>query len=177
MASEIKTYNSLHELLLLKLNSLYYVEQQLIEALPKIAEAASDPELASAITQHLGETKGQLTRLDDIFTSLGEKAEAVEVAAIDGMIEDADWCIENVEKGPALDAVLIAAAQGVEHYESASYGSALAWANIMDHVDASELLAETLEEEEAANEKLNELALGGINERANIETIEMGDEE
>jgi ferritin-like metal-binding protein YciE len=176
MASKTNMATTLHGLLLLKLNTLYYVEQRLIEALPQMAEAASDPELSSSFTEHLGETKAQLSRLEEALTSLGEKVEPTEVAAIDGMIEDAQWCIQNIEQGPALDAVLIAAAQQVEHYETASYGSALAWANLMDHAAVSELLAETLEEEENADEKLSALAFGGINERANLEIVEADEE-
>lgn len=160
--------DNLHELFILKLCALYYVEKELTKALPKMAKAASDPDLREAFTSHLAETESHVARIEQAFGSVGEKARKIEVAAIDGLIEDAEWSIKNVENEEARDAALIACAQSVEHYEQALYGTAREWARVMGHSEAQDILEMTLSEEEAANEKLNDLALGGINERANV---------
>jgi ferritin-like metal-binding protein YciE len=160
---------TLHDLFILKLNSLYYVENKLVKALPKMAKAATSPELSEAFITHLGETEIHVTRLEQALESIGEKAKNESGSAIDGLIEDAEWCIKNVESGEALDASLIAAAQYVENYERAGYGTAAEWARIMGHTQAEELLSETLKEEEAADNNLTILAESGINEAANLE--------
>ena len=177
MATKKQTYDSLHDLLILKLSSLHYVEKELVKALPKMAKAASDPDLREAFTNHLRETEGQVTRIEEALSSLGEKTQKVPVAAIDGLIEDAQWCVDHVKTPEALDAALIAAAQSVENYEIAGYGTAQMWAEILQHTKAADLLSQTLEEEENASDTLIELADGGINERASdLEEEEAGEE-
>lgn len=163
-----QTYENLHDLLLLKLEVLHDVESQLIKALPKMAEAATAPELRDAFTMHLEETRRQEERIDRALELMGKPEKPKEKsAAIRGLIEDAQWCIKAVKNPEARDAILIAAAQYVEHYEMAGYGSALSWAEEMGHSQIAELLQETLDEEEAADTKLSDLAEGGINEAAN----------
>lgn len=165
----VSKYNTLHDLLILKLNALYYVEQQLVKALPKMAQAATNEDLAIAFNDHLDETKTHVKRLEAALASLGEKPKKIAVDAIDGLIADAEWCIKNIKDMAALDASLIAAAQYVEMYETAGYGAAREWASLMRHTEAMDLLRQTLEEEEAADGILNDLALGGINELANAD--------
>lgn len=156
--------NSLHELMLVKLSALYDVEKQLIRALPKMAKKASDKDLKKGIEEHLKETENHARRLEKIFDQLGEKInKKITSAAIRGLIEDAEWVLKNVKKPEALDANIVAAAQYVEHYEMAGYGSALAWAQLMGHGEAAMMLEETLNEEKAADEKLNDLAMSKLN--------------
>lgn len=162
-------YASLHDLFILKLNSLLFVENELIKALPKMAQAARNGDLRVAFTEHLKETRGHAARLEQILEMMGEKQKRIEVAAIQGLIEDGEWCIKNIKTDEALDVALIAAAQYVENYERAGYGTARAWAETMGHDEAASLLGQTLEEEEASNNKLTELAEGGINQAANEE--------
>lgn len=167
-------YSTLHDLLILKLKALHYAESELMKALPKMAKAASDAQLKQAFTMHLDETRVQKDRLVQALGMLGATGKMLEKsAAIDGLIKDAAWCIANIKDADARDASLIAAAQYVEHYEMAGYGSAKAWAEEMGHSEVVDLLQETLDEESAANEKLTSLAEGGINDEANdMETRE-----
>jgi len=161
-------YSNLHELLILKLQVLHDVENQLIKALPKMAKAATDPKLRQAFTDHLKQTKGHEERIDKALMHMGDTGKHKEKSdAIRGLIKDADWCIKNVKKSEARDAVLIAAAQYVEHYEMAGYGAARSWAELMGHEAVASLLQMTLNEEGEANELLTSLAQGGINEKAN----------
>lgn len=156
-------HTTLHELLILKLQSLYDVEQELTKALPRMAKAASNSELSSAFTMHLEETRGQVTRLERAMEILQVPAKKQKVEAIRGMVKDAEWSIKNVKAPEARDAILIAAAQYVEHFEMAGYGTARAWAELMGHTEVADLLQETLDEEGASNEKLNGLAESKIN--------------
>ena len=163
-----KKYETLHDLLLLKLQVLHDVESQLIKALPKMAKAATDKKLKEAFTSHLEETKMQEERIDQALELAGDTEKHKETSeAIRGLIKDAEWCIKNIKNPEARDAVLIAAAQYVEHYEMAGYGAARTWATEMGHTEIANLLQQTLDEEGAANHKLTELAKHGINDRAN----------
>jgi ferritin-like metal-binding protein YciE len=170
--SKKESYTTLHDLFILKLNALLYVENQLVKALPKMAKAATDPHLRDAFSDHHRETKGHVIRLERALQSIGEKPKRVVVEAIQGLVKDADWSAKNVKNREARDAILIAAAQYVEQYEEAGYGTAREWARVMNHVDAEELLSETLKEEETADELLTEIATSGINERANTGGME-----
>lgn len=167
-----KKENTLHGLFVMKLNALLDIEQQLVKALPKMAEAASNQELTQAFEMHLEETEKHVERLEECLKGLGEKAKPLKCEAIRGLVEDAQWIIKNVESGPALDAALIAAAQYVEHYEMAGYGTAVEWAKMMAHSDQEALLQETLEEEKSADQKLSTLAMDQING-----SVEMGMDE
>jgi ferritin-like metal-binding protein YciE len=166
-AKKGKSFDSLHQLFILKLQSLYDVEQELVKVLPKLAKNASNEELSAAFEEHLKETEGQVKRLEKAFKLLGEKPKKEKVEGIRGIAEDGTWILKNVKDDAARDAALIAAAQYAEHYEIAGYGTAAEWARIMEHDEVQALLEETLGEEEAANEKLNALAQGGINDAAN----------
>ncbi|MCW5979478.1 MAG: ferritin-like domain-containing protein [Bryobacteraceae bacterium] len=149
-----------------ELRDTYDAERQLTRALPKVAKSASSEEFREAITMHLEETKGQVQRLESVFESIGQKARGKKCEGMQGLIGEAQQLMEEHDKGPVLDAALIAAAQKVEHYEIAAYGSLCAWAEALGYHDAVDLLKETLEEEKTADEKLTEVAASGVNEEA-----------
>ncbi len=149
---------TLNELFEDTLKDIYFAENELIKALPKMAKMATSEGLQQAFTDHAEETKGQVKRLDQIFKLLGKKPEGKECHALKGLVKEADELMAEAKSGPVLDAGLIACAQAVEHYEMARYGALSAWAEQLDMDDASELLEETLDEEKAADEKLSELA-------------------
>jgi ferritin-like metal-binding protein YciE len=161
------SFDTLHGLFILKLQSLYDVEQELVKVLPKLAKNSSDEELQMAFKEHLKETEGHVRRLEKAFKILGVKPKKEKVEAIRGIAEDGSWVMKNVRDEAARDAALIGAAQYAEHYEIAGYGTACEWADLMGHTEVADLLKQTLEEEEAADEKLSSLAEGGINEEAN----------
>jgi ferritin-like metal-binding protein YciE len=151
-------FASLHDLYLEQLKDLHSAESQLTKALPKMAKAANSPELKSAFTEHLAETKEQLARLDEIGEKLKKSLTGHTCAAMKGLIEEgAEWMEEDAAP-EVMDAGLIAAAQRVEHYEMAGYGTVHNFAELLGEDDAAELLSETLEEEKAANDKLTTLA-------------------
>jgi ferritin-like metal-binding protein YciE len=162
-----KSPENLHDLLIVKIKALYDIEQQLVKALPKMAEAATEPELKQGFEDHLEETQNHVKRLEEAFKYL-EIAPIPETSdAIRGLVADAEWCIENIHKGPVLDASLIAAAQYVENFETAGYGTAAEWADEMGHKEIKDLLGQTLDEEKAADEKLSKMATSKINKAAN----------
>lgn len=131
-----------------------------------MAEAATSPELKEAFHLHLAQTQGQIKRLEQVFEMMGEQAERKTCKATAGLIAEGKENIAEIEKGPVLDAALIGAAQKVEHYEIASYGTARTFAETMGHAEIAELLQMTLDEEEDTDEKLTELAESIINQRA-----------
>ena len=157
---------TLHEAFVDELRDTYDAEKQLTKALPKMAKAASSPELREAIESHLEETRQQVERLEQVFESIEEKARGKHCEGIAGIIQEAQAIMQEDFDEATADACLIAAAQRAEHYEMAAYGTLVAWARAMGHDDAADLLQETLDEEKAADEKLNSLAEGGINEQA-----------
>jgi ferritin-like metal-binding protein YciE len=161
--------NDLHELFLDELGDVYSAEQQLIKALPKMVKAAQSDELRKAFELHLEETRKQATRLEEVAKGLEESLKKKTCAAMQGLIKEAGELMEEQKDSFALDAALIAAGQKVEHYEMASYGTLIAWAEEMGHDDAVELLRETLEEEEAADEKLTSIAKSEANPKARAE--------
>jgi ferritin-like metal-binding protein YciE len=150
--------NPLHEAFLDELADLYNAEQQLTKALPKMAKAAKHEELREAFESHLQETEQQVERLKEAFEALGEPAKGKTCKAMEGLIKEAKEMMEEFKDSPALDAVLISAAQKVEHYEIASYGTVCTWAEQMGHTEALELLRANMDEEEAADEKLTGIA-------------------
>ncbi len=160
-------FATLHDLLILKLQSLYDIENELVKALPKMIKHATDGQLREAFETHWGETENHVTRLEKALADIEAPLKKSKVEAIRGLTKDAAWVMKNVKKEETRDTLMIAAAQYVEHYEMAGYGTASEWARIMGHDTVQNLLEETLAEEKAADEKLNELARGGINERAN----------
>ena len=161
--------NELQELFIDELADVYSAEQQLLKALPKMAKAANSTELQEAFESHLEETQEHVSRLEQIFKSLGETLKRKKCKAMEGLVEEGEEIMEEFEDSAALDAALIAAAQKVEHYEIASYGTLRTWAELLDHQDAVSLLEETLEEEKAADEKLTGVAESVANVRAEQE--------
>jgi ferritin-like metal-binding protein YciE len=157
---------TLHEAFVEELRDTYDAEKQLTKALPKMAKAANSPELKEAIENHLEETRQQVQRLEQVFAAIEEKARGKHCEGIAGIIEEGQSVMQEEYDEATADALLIAAAQRAEHYEMAAYGTLVAWARAMGHDDAADLLQETLDEEKAADERLNELAEGGINEQA-----------
>jgi len=149
---------SLEQLLIDELKDIYSAEKQITRALPKMAKAAKSPELKEAFETHLEETKGQIERLDEIFEALGKKATGKTCHGMQGLVEEGQEMMSELEKGDVRDAALISAAQRVEHYEIAAYGTVREYAKMLGHKDAVKLLEETLEEEKATDEKLNEIA-------------------
>ena len=158
--------DSLQKLFVTELKDIYNAEKQLVTALPRIAKAAGSPRLAEAITKHLKETEGHVARLEEIFQSLGLPARGKKCKGMEGLLEEGKEVMEEEAQESVRDAALISAAQKVEHYEIAAYGCLRSYAQILGHNDAAKLLEQTLKEEEAADEKLNELAEGGINQAA-----------
>src|SRR5450755_1322586 len=160
---DIKTMN---DLFLHQLQDIYYAEKQLVKALPKMAEKASDPELKKGFLTHLDETKTHVQRLEQVFKMHGAEVKAVDCPAIDGIIEEADEVTGEVADKSVLDAALINAAQAAEHYEITRYGSLIAWAKQLGRADCASLLQKTLDEEKATDKKLTTLAEGRVNLRA-----------
>jgi len=149
---------SLQDLLIDELKDIYSAEKQITRALPKMAKAAKSPELKQAFETHLEETKGQIERLDEIFETLGKKATGKTCHGMQGLVEEGSEMIEELEKSDVRDAALISAAQRVEHYEIAAYGTVREYAKILGQKNMVKLLEETLEEEKATDEKLNSLS-------------------
>ncbi len=157
---------TLHDLLRDQISDLYDAEQRLVKALPDMVEAAHSPELRTAIQSHLEETKGHVNRLERIFGQLGEDVKRQTCAAMKGLLEEGESLASKIEESPLRDAAIIAAANRVEHYEMAAYGSARTFAEIMGLDRVAEILQETLEEERKADATLTRLAEGKINELA-----------
>ncbi len=157
----------LHHLFIDQLRDILWAEKELVKALPKMAKAANDAQLAEAFTKHLAETKNQVTRLGKIFEGLGLSARAKKCPAMEGLLKEADELSEDYADSTALDAALIAAAQKVEHYEIASYGTLRAFAGRLGYADAVTLLSETIEEEGNADQVLTKIATADANEMAN----------
>jgi len=158
--------DSLNDLLINELSDLYSAEKQLVKALPKVAEAATSENLRSAIESHLEETENQVSRLDQIFEQLGEKPKRKKCKAMEGLIEEGKEIIDSRMIAEVKDAALIGAAQKVEHYEMAGYGTARALAETLGMSDVAEILQQTLDEEGQADKKLNDIALSEVNREA-----------
>jgi ferritin-like metal-binding protein YciE len=158
--------NGLHTLFLDELADIYNAEQQLTKALPKLADAAQNPELREALQSHLEETETHISRLEQVFESLDESPKKKKCKGMEGIIEEGKEVLSEHKRTPELDAGLISAAQRVEHYEIAVYGCLCTWAEQMGHEPALSLLKETLAEEKAADEKLTEIARASSNEQA-----------
>jgi ferritin-like metal-binding protein YciE len=150
---------TIQDLFIDELRDIYHAEKQLVQALPKMARAATHPQLKQAFEAHLEETRGQVDRLDQVFESLDLAKRAKKCEAMEGLIEEARAVMEEVEDENVLDVGMIINAQKVEHYEIAGYGSLVALARQLGHADVAKLLQATLQEEKAADEKLNQIAL------------------
>ena len=158
----------LRELYIDELKDLYSAENQLVKALPKMAKAASSDELRQGFEQHLKQTQGHVQRLEKIFQALGESPKGKKCKGMEGLIEEGSEAMEEDYEDSVLDAALIGAAQRVEHYEIAGYGTVRSMAETLGETDHVSLLEETLEEEKETDEKLTELA-SHINTDANEE--------
>lgn len=162
----LKKINSLNEVFMDELGDLWSAEKQLLKALPKMAEAAQSSELKSAIEEHLYVTQEQVNRLEEIFRDLGKKPARVVCKAMKGLIAEGEDVVHKTEKSAARDAAIIGAAQRVEHYEIAGYGTAESHASLLGHTRVQELLHQTLTEEKETDQKLNDLAESSINLQA-----------
>lgn len=160
--------SELRETFIDELKDIYNAEKQLIKGLPKMAKAAEDESLKAAFEQHLDETEEQVKRLEKVFKIFGQKPQGKTCKAMEGLLEEGKELIEE----EAGDAALICAAQKVEHYEIATYGSLLAWARLLQEDEAAELLEETLDEEKQTDESLTEIAETAINPESNEEEEE-----
>jgi len=168
---------SIQELLLEELKDLYSAEKQIVKALPKMIKGASSDELKSAIQEHLEVTKNQVTRLEEVFGQLEEKPKAKHCKGMEGLLQEGAEILQEEEAGPLRDLQLIGAAQRVEHYEVAAYGTAKTMAEKLELSEAAELLNQTLEEEDEADKKLTEVAEALYEEAASGEEEGGEDEE
>jgi ferritin-like metal-binding protein YciE len=163
MAKELK---KLDELFHDTLKDIYFAEKKILSTLPKMAKAAQSEELKAAFEKHYTETEGQIERLEKVFAVIEKKPQGKTCAAIVGITDEGAEIMEEYKGSPALDAGLLGAAQAVEHYEISRYGTLIAWAEELGLDDAVSLLEETLEEEEATDEALTEIAKTAINQQA-----------
>lgn len=157
---------TLKDLFLDELADMYDAERRIVKALPKMAKAATCPDLKAAIQSHLQETEGQVRKLDQVFNSFGLKAKGKTCEATVGLLAEGDEIAAEFKGSPAINAALISAAQKVEHYEIASYGCLHEWAEVLGNKEAAVLLKQILDEEKGANESLNELAHSSLNQEA-----------
>jgi ferritin-like metal-binding protein YciE len=161
-----KDIQTMDDLFLHVLQDIYYAENQILKALPDMIEKATNRELTAAFKSHLAETEKQVSRLDQAFELLGQKAKGTTCPAIDGIIKEANEIASEVGQKKVLDAALIAAAQAVEHYEITRYGTLVAWAEELGHEAVARLLTTTLNEEKAADKKLSTVAGSKVNLKA-----------
>lgn len=157
---------SLKDLYLHTLKDIYFAENAILKALPKMIEKASADDLKQALESHRTETEGQVQRLQQVFQSIGEQASGEECPAIEGIIEEADDLLGEINDPETRDAAIIAAAQAVEHYEITRYGTLASWSQLLGYNDAKTLLGQTLDEEKSADEKLTQIGEGRLNRRA-----------
>jgi ferritin-like metal-binding protein YciE len=148
------------------LRDIYYAEKQILKALPEMVEKATDPQLKQGFQSHLDETKNHVKRVEQVFEMHGVEAKGVQCPAIDGIIEEAEEVAGEVADKRVLDAALITAAQAVEHYEIARYGTLIAWAKQLGRSDCAGVLQKNLDEEKAADKKLTALAESSVNRKA-----------
>ena len=161
-----KDIKTMDDLFVHTLRDIYYAEHQILKALPEMIEKASDAGLKQAFQAHLGETKNQVTRLEQVFRMHGVEAKGIDCPAIDGIIEEADDVAGEIADKEVLDAALAGAAQAVEHYEIARYGTLIAWAKQLGRNDCASVLQKNLDEEKAADKKLTEIAEARLNLKA-----------
>jgi ferritin-like metal-binding protein YciE len=168
---------TLHDAFIDELRDAYDAEKQLLRALPKMAKKATSEDLSGAFEAHLEETRGHVDKLEQVFGTLDEKVRGKHCDGIAGIIEEGKSVMEEDFDAETMDACLIAGGQRAEHYEMAAYGTLIAWAKVMGHTEAADLLEEILEEEKAADQKLSALAEGGINQAAADEAHPAEDDE
>ena len=162
-----KEIATMDDLLLHGLKDVFYAENQIVKALPKMIDKATNRDLTKGLSQHLEETKKQIDRLEQVFGLLGAEPKGVKCPAINGLIDEADEVAGEVADKDVLDAAIVGAAQAVEHYEMARYGTLIAWAEELGRDDVVRLLNTNLKEEKAADKKLSTIALRkGVNRKA-----------
>jgi ferritin-like metal-binding protein YciE len=148
------------------LEDIYFAEQKLVKALPRMAKAADSEALAKAFMSHLEETKGHVARLEEVFEKLGRKPKATECPAIKGILTEGEELMSEIKDPDTRDAAMIAAGQAAEHYEITRYGTLVSWAKLLGHKDLATILEKTLKEEYAADDKLTKLAESKLNKEA-----------
>ncbi|HET9688469.1 MAG TPA: ferritin-like domain-containing protein [Pseudolabrys sp.] len=161
-----KDIQTLDDLFVHQLRDIYYAEKQIVQSLPEMIEKATDSNLKRGFEAHLGETKNHVKRLEQVFKMHGVEAKGIDCPAIDGIIEEADDVVADVEDKKVLDAALIAAAQAVEHYEITRYGTLIAWAKQLGRPECASVLQQNLDEEKATDAKLTSLAERNVNVKA-----------
>jgi ferritin-like metal-binding protein YciE len=162
-----KDIKTMDDLLLHQLEDTYYAENQIIKALPKLIEKATNRDLKSGLSAHLKETENQIERLKQVFKKLGKEPKGKDCPAIDGLIKEGDEIAGDVADKEVLDAAIIGACQAIEHYEMSRYGTMIAWAQELGHDDIVRFLNTNLNEEKAADSKLNTIAMRkGVNRKA-----------
>jgi ferritin-like metal-binding protein YciE len=178
VAPAAKGNTQLQEFFIESLKDIYWAEKRLTKALPKLQKAATTQELKAAIEEHLSQTQEHVSRIEEAFQMMGKKAQAKKCEAMEGLVKEGESILEETEKGSMTrDAGIISAAQKVEHYEIATYGTLVTLAKTMGEEDVAQLLAQTLEEEKQTDETLTSIAEGGINWEAEQEEEEEGEEE
>ena len=161
-----KPIHTLDDLFVHTLQDIYYAEHQIAKHLPTMVEKATAPELKQAFEAHLAETRTQISRLDTVFQMVGQEAKSVTCAAMDGILKEAREVASDIDNPEVLDAGLLSSAQAVEHYEITRYGTLIALAKRLGYGDAAGVLAQTLDEEKATDQKLTRLADTSINSKA-----------
>jgi ferritin-like metal-binding protein YciE len=158
-----KPIKNLDDLFVHTLQDMYYAEQKITKALPKMIEKVTDPQLKQAFQTHLGETKNQIKRLEQVFQMHGESPKAITCPAIDGILDEANEIMGDASDPEVLDAAALAAAQAVEHYEITRYGTLIAWARQLGRSDCAGVLQQTLAQEKATDQKLTDIAEVRVN--------------
>jgi len=158
-----KPIRSLDDLFVHTLGDIYYAEQQILKALPKMIEKVQDPQLKQAFESHLAETRNHVNRVEQVFMMHEAEKKAVKCPAIDGIIDEANEILSDAKDNEVLDAAALASAQAVEHYEITRYGTLIAWARQLGRNDCASVLQQTLEEEKKADLKLTEIAEARVN--------------
>ena len=158
--------HTMDDLFVHTLQDIYYAENQIVKALPDMVEKATDKQLVQGFKTHLEESKGHVKRLEQVFKMLGKEPQGVDCPAIDGLIEESEDIAGDIDDKQVLDAALIGAAQAVEHYEIARYGTLIAWAKTLGRDDAARVLKQNLDEEKATDAKLSKLAETSVNRKA-----------
>ena len=162
-----KDITTMDDLFLHQLQDIYYAEKQIIKSLPDMIDLATNRDLSAGLRLHLEETNKQVERLDQVFAKFGKTPKGTDCPAIDGLIKEANLTAGEIDDKTVLDAAIVASAQAIEHYEICRYGTAIAWAEQLGHDEVVRFLTTNLNEEKAANTKLNTIALRkGVNQKA-----------
>jgi ferritin-like metal-binding protein YciE len=161
-----KPIKTLDDLFVHTLQDIYYAENQIAQSLPKMIKKATDPQLKQGFQTHLGETQNQIKRLEQVFQMHGQPVKGVTCAAMDGILEEAEEVMGDIDDKEVLDAAMLSAAQAVEHYEITRYGTLIAFAKQLGRQDCAGVLQQTLDEEKATDQKLTAIAESKVNRKA-----------